>query len=67
MGVPAGRPRHEQDVELIDVTLPQAEISTTGWYAFLALDESTGDLITWSSYPVFAADGQELTGGPSDH
>lgn len=57
----------ESEVELIEVTLPQADVPATGWYAFLALDESTGELITWSSYPVLGVDGGDVTGGPGDH
>lgn len=64
---PGAETATDWEVELIEVTLPQAEVPATGWYAFLALDESTGDLITWSSYPVLTPDGGDLAGGPGEH
>lgn len=63
---PGAETATEQEVELIEVTLPSPEVSSSGWYAFVALDESTGDLITWSSYPVIGEDGGELGGSPGE-
>lgn len=56
----------EQEVELIEVTLSGSEVPSSGWYAFTAVDESTGDLVTWSSYPVIGEDGGELGGSPGE-
>ncbi|WP_150462129.1 hypothetical protein [Nesterenkonia ebinurensis] len=56
----------EVEVELIEVELPSAEVTASDWYAFVAVDEDSGDLVTWQTYPVLlegddrSFDGDEL-------
>ncbi|WP_120003415.1 hypothetical protein [Nesterenkonia muleiensis] len=57
----------EISVELIEVNLPSAEIPTSEWYAFTAVDSSSGDLITWTAYPVALDDDpRDFVGQPTD-
>lgn len=46
----------EVDVELIEVHLPSSEVPASDWYAFAAVDESDGALVTWTAYPVLLED-----------
>lgn len=50
----------EQEVELLEVNVPSAEVPTSEWYAFIAIDPATDELVTWTAYPV------QLDGDPFD-
>lgn len=58
---------YELSVELIDVSLPSDELSSSDWYAFAAVDAVSDELITWSSYPVLLEDDpRDFIGPPTD-
>lgn len=57
----------EINVELIEVNLPSSEVPASEWYAFTAVDSASGDLITWTAYPVALDDDpRDFEGQPTD-
>lgn len=57
----------EQEVELIEVLLSSDDFEGSDWYAFTAVDGTSGEIITWTPYPVMVeGDDREFDGSEAE-
>lgn len=56
---PGAETYSELEVGLIEAELPSSEVPEQQWWAFIAVDGSNGDIVTWTVYPAGVDNGAE--------